>query len=98
MKLIITLFSLIISTYSLAGSMKELSIEAQDAIVREMLSFDKQVISIYNAEFKTYGNQIEYYAEVTVQSFPNGFNEKFKCKVELTKEENSFFSTNVECK
>lgn len=91
----IALLSLSAGTY--AGQIKEIVIEAEDAIYHEFFQNDREVVSITNQELVSSKVGFGVKATVTTRNPFNGYLQTWSCLVDLKRDGRSFSAVDVNC-
>ncbi|AUN97394.1 hypothetical protein DOM21_14490 [Bacteriovorax stolpii] len=92
-----TMATLFMSTNAFAGAMKELVIEAEDAIIAEFYDNGREVTSITNHSLVTIKGGVGVKAKVETVNPLNGYPQTWSCLVSFEKSGNSFSPKDVDC-
>ena len=94
---LIMINSLALSTAVFAGGVKDLMIDAEEAIMTEFHQTEHQVESITNYSFAAVKNGIGIKADVETINNKSRLSRSWICLVTFLKENNSYFPANVNC-
>lgn len=80
-----------------AGQIKEVVIEAEDAIYHEFFQNDREVLEISNQELVSSKAGVGVKATVVTKNPFNGYIQTWTCVVDLKKDGRSFTAVDVNC-